>query len=67
MLVGVQEAVCEENSISKRQPQSVWSSREAFREYSHGRICCLIRVENARCEENGVSISILKTLVRTAV
>ena len=42
--------------VIKRQRQSFCPSREAFHDYSHMRICCLIGVQHARCEDNSVSI-----------
>ena len=39
-------------------PNKVWvTAQEAFYDYSHIRICCLIRVQHVRCEDNSVSIS----------
>ena len=40
-----------------RQRESFFSSREAFHDYSHMRICCVIEVRLARCEEISNSIS----------
>ena len=46
--------------VMKRQRGSFRSSRGIFRNFSHMRICCLIGVQHARCEEVSVSISFLQ-------
>ena len=51
----------------KGQRQSFGSSLEDFLQISHVRICCLIGVQRARCEDNYVSISFTQKLVRSAV
>ena len=50
-----------------RQRQSFGSSLEDFHQISQVRICCLIGVQRARCEDNYVSISFTQKLVRSAV